>query len=281
MAGETVTDAAKLDAIIKNLNDAAEERKTDRARLDAACAKMDAAEEERKTDRAKLDTACNKLDAAEEEKKKQDAARADAVKADAEEEEKKKADAAKADAARKDADEEERKKADAARLDSAGGDVSKLRAEIAVLRGLMPAQVTPEVKLKMVGHQAKAERVALALGDSAGAAPFVSGESERDYAIRLMTPYLKYSKRWKDKSLEGINDSVLSEIETEVYHDAMTEAIRPTQFQRGALIPTKQTDASNRVITRYVGDPNACWDQFNPPVRHLRRILTPGAGRVQ
>jgi hypothetical protein len=266
MADETTMDA-KLDKIMSH--------------LDGIHSRMDAMEKEQKDSRGRLDAACAQMDsyAKKDAEKEEEAKKADAARKDAEEEEKK-----KADAARKDAEEEEKKKADAARADAARADAAgradKLQSQLDALMRAQPAQLSGEARLKMINHQVKAERVAQAFGDAAGAPPPVNGESERDYAVRLMTPYLKYSKKWKDTPLEGINDSVLAAIETDVYADALNETIRPTQFSPGFAIPTRQKDAAGREITRYVGDPNAIWGKFNPPVRHVRRLLTPGSNRV-
>ena len=266
-----VADAEKLDKILTHLDsmnkrmDAMEATAADSVkRVDAACERMD--------------SYAKKADAEEEERKKADAAKADAARKDAEEEERKKADKARADA------DEEAKKADAARIaDAARGTdvIAQMRAEIDALKSLVPPSVTPDLRQRMVAHQRQADRVASAFGDAAGAPVFSHGETEAEYTVRLLKPYLKFSKKWKEEDLVGINDSALAKIEAEVYADAIAESVRPTQFQRGHLIPITNTDAANRRITHYVGDPNACWDQFNPTVRHVRRILTPGASRVQ
>lgn len=125
--------------------------------------------------------------------------------------------------------------------------------------------------------QSRATRVLEAFGDSTGAAPFVTGESLLDYRARLLAPHMKFSKRWKDVPIEGIrNEAVLEKIEAEVFADALAEATHPTQAPRGTLRAVTTADSAGRPITRYLGDANACWDQFNPPVRHIRKFLTPG-----
>lgn len=271
--------ATKLDALSKRMDSMEEGYADSNKRLDAACAKMDS------DDKARKDAA----EKEEEDKKKADAAKADAAKKDAEEEEKKKADAAKADAAKKDAEEEERKKADAARADAARGDSSqKLQAQIDALTRRLPADLPPDIRQRMTGFQFKAERVAQAFGDSVKAygdsahapSPCLN-ESETDYRVRLLSPFKKHSKAYKDSDLSRIQDAAaFASIEDAIYADAYAEASSPTKATPGVLIPQRIRDAAGREITRYVGDPNACWDQFNPPVRHVRRILTPGANRV-
>jgi hypothetical protein len=290
MAGEQMTDAAKLDAkldsILGGLKDAADERKADRAR-------MDAAEKERKADREKLDSYCAKSDAAE--KERMDAAKADAEKKKEEEEkcrkdaeEKAKADAerATADAAAAKADADAKAKADAAAAATAaeGSELAKLRGEFATLSRLVPAQVTPEVRQRMAGFQRRAHETHLAFGDSAGAPAPMNGESEVDYRIRLLSGFQKHSKVYKDADLSKVaiaDVSVFGAIEDSIYSDAMHEAEHPSVITKGVLIPQKIMDGAGRTITKYVGDPNACWDQFNPPIRHVRRIHVPGSARLQ
>jgi hypothetical protein len=48
------------------------------------------------------------------------------------------------------------------------------------------------------------------------------------------------------------------------------------KYRPGEIHATVVNDASGRPITSYRGDPNACWDQFNPGVRYIRGFNTPG-----
>lgn len=294
MSDAKQADAEKLDKILSHLDSTA-------AKLDAFGKRMDAMETSYADGMKRLDSTCAKMDAdekarkdadekEEEEKKKADAFRADAAKKDAEEEEKKKADAAKADAAKKDAEEDERKKADAAKKDAARADSNAdLKAQIDALTRRLPAELPPDIRQRMTGFQFKAERVAQAFGDSVKAygdsahapSPCLN-ESEVDYRVRLLSPFKKHSKAYKDSDLSKIQDAAaFASIEDAIYADAYAEASSPSKSTPGVLIPQRIRDAAGREITRYVGDPNACWDQFNPPLRHVRRILTPGANRVQ
>jgi hypothetical protein len=249
-----LNDAAKLDAILKGLNDAAEERKSDRAR-------MDASEKERKADREKLDSYCAKSDAAEKE-------RADAEAAD----NKARADATAeeiADAA------ESQRLADAACAES--GDTEKLREEIAALSRLVPAQLTGEVRQRLVTFQSKAERVAQAFGDSAGAPTFANGESEIDYRVRLLSKYRSHSKVYRDADLSKVaiaDADVFTTIEDAIYADALHEASNPSMSNRGVLIPQKIRDSAGREITKYIGEDGACWDRFAPPIRYVVKFRT-------
>ncbi|MGO9039043.1 MAG: hypothetical protein ACLQKH_13755 [Steroidobacteraceae bacterium] len=151
--------------------------------------------------------------------------------------------------------------------------IQDLQRQVAALQRQVGAPI--EGRDKFIAAQSRAEPVYRAFGDTAP--PFMGSERLRDYTIRLLTPHLKHSKRWRDKSLEGTtNDAVLTVIEAEVYADAMSEATHPTSFRPGQIRPVSQPDASGRPITRYVGDQNACWDQFNPPFRYVRRFNTAG-----
>jgi hypothetical protein len=128
---------------------------------------------------------------------------------------------------------------------------------------------------EFVNAQARAHAVARAFGDSAP--PPLVGESLHDYRARLASPYLKHSKALQGANLAKIHDpNAFNAIEDQVYTDAAREAMHPTSFRPGELRAIATPDASGRVITRYVGDPNACWDQFNPGIRYIRRLCVPG-----
>jgi hypothetical protein len=87
---------------------------------------------------------------------------------------------------------------------------------------------------------------------------------------------LKHSKQFKGANLAKVHDpNAFEVVEQQIYADAMSEATHPTTFRPGELRAVATPDASGRTITRYFGDPGACWSQFNPPVRHVRRFMTP------
>ncbi len=285
-----IKDSEKLDAIMSGLDSIKAAQKADREKLDAACAKMDSWEKE------KMDAA--KRDAEEEEKKKSDAARrdaeeeekkkADAARADAEAEEKKKADAALADAAKRDAEEEERKKADAARADAMRLDSAAITARVdAAVAAAMKARVVevpPDVRARLSTYQSRWERVYQAFRDASGAPAPNVGETEIDYRARLASKYQSLAKnpKIKDAKLTEIKDSMTMDlVEDAIFNDALAEATHPTTITPGVLLPHKIRDAAGREITKYTGDPNACWDQFNPPIQYVRKILTPGSARLQ
>jgi hypothetical protein len=128
---------------------------------------------------------------------------------------------------------------------------------------------------EFVHAQARANAVAQAFGDSAP--PPLIGESLQDYRVRLASPYLMHSKTLRGANLAKIHDpNAFNAIEEQVFADAMAEATNPSTFKPGELRRIERADASGRVITRYAGDPNACWDQFNPPIRYVKRLCVPG-----
>jgi hypothetical protein len=128
-----------------------------------------------------------------------------------------------------------------------------------------------------IDAQAKADRVFRAYGDSAPAA--LNGESLNDYRCRLARTFQSHSKQFKSADLSKLGDAhVLTAIEDAIYADASAALHDPATFKAGELRPIITRDPSGREITKYIGQDGACWDQFNPPIRHVRRIITPGSG---
>ena len=126
-----------------------------------------------------------------------------------------------------------------------------------------------------VDAQVKAQRVYQVFSDSAP--PPLQGETSLSYNARLASKYQPFARdpKLKGVKLSEIKDAnALDFIVGRIYNDAMAEATHPTRFQPGELRGIATADQSGRQITRYYGDPNACWDQFNPPIRYVRRFIT-------
>lgn len=256
MAGEVSNskEGEKLDKILSHLDsvhkrlDAMEEGYADsKKRLDAACERMDA------TDKARAD--------AEEQTKEQE--RADAARKDAEKEEEEKK--AKADAARKDA--EDKEKEDKAKADAARADSADLATQIADLRKQIPVELAEEDRARFVDVQSKAERVAQAFGDFAPR--WMSGESLPQYRQRLLSKFKQHSADWKGVDLAKLGDDALAVAETKIYADAWGAATRPVNIEGGTLREVTENDRTGRKITRFYGDPEACWGPFKQPARHV------------
>jgi hypothetical protein len=135
-----------------------------------------------------------------------------------------------------------------------------------------------ESRSEFTEAQKKAHAVAQMYGDSAPGP--LNGEGLQNYRVRLVSQYQKHSRTFKDSNLARIGDPVaLTGIENSIYADAAAALNDPNTFRPGELRAVISLDGANRPITKYVGDPNACWDIFNPPYRHVRRFLTPGTAR--
>jgi hypothetical protein len=138
-----------------------------------------------------------------------------------------------------------------------------------------PGEDRMEDRTQFTAAQQKADAVARLFGDSAPGP--LNGEGLIDYRVRLATPYQKHSKSFKDAKLSLITDpATLAALENQIFADARAALHDPATFRPGELRAVVVMDGANRPITKYIGDPNACWDQFNPPIRHVRRINVPG-----
>jgi hypothetical protein len=145
---------------------------------------------------------------------------------------------------------------------------------------LSPTQgsATMADRSQYVAAQTRATLLLQTFGDSAGAAPFNPGEGLFAYRARLAKQFQAHSPRCRNIDLTGVGDrNAFEALEDQIYGDAGAEAARPTNFKAGELRAIRKADPSGRIITTYVGDPNACWDQFNPPIRYARRFNTAGA----
>ena len=130
---------------------------------------------------------------------------------------------------------------------------------------------------RYIDAQVRADKVCQAFGDSAGAPRWQHGESVPDYLRRLMRPFQKHSRDWKDVDLNKISDdAALGVAEERIYADAMQEALHPTDLPLGTMRKIERTDHAGRRIVEFVGADNACWDQFtfHPGVVRAGRINT-------
>jgi hypothetical protein len=138
-----------------------------------------------------------------------------------------------------------------------------------------PGEDQMEDRSQFTAAQAKAHAVAQMYGDSAPAN--LQGERLQDYRVRLVSQYQKHSRTFKDANLARIGDAAtLTAVENQIYADAAAALHDPSTFRPGELRAVVMMDGANRPITKYIGHEGACWDQFNPPVRHVRRFNTAG-----
>ncbi len=239
-------------------------------KLDKVLAHLDSLHAKHDAMNAKHDALAARLDALEAKGKEAEnteaAVEPEPVAADAAEEEKAKADAAKKDAeeqAKKDASEKEEMKKDAEVLAAN----TALKAQIAELERRIPVELPEADRARFIDAQMKAERVAQTFGDSAGAPRWANGETLAQYQRRLASKYKGHSPAWKDKDLAKLDASVLDVVADQIYADAIAAAINPANIERGTLMERTETDRTNRRITKFFGDPEACWGPFKQPVR--------------
>ena len=134
--------------------------------------------------------------------------------------------------------------------------------------------MTDEDRARFVDAQVKADRVAQAFGDSAGAPRWQQGETLPQYQRRLLGKFKAHSASWKDKDLTKVDASVLDIAENQIYADAMAVAMNPATIGPGMLREEVQTDRTGRRITRFHGDPEACWGPFKQPGRRITNVRT-------
>lgn len=128
--------------------------------------------------------------------------------------------------------------------------------------------------------QLRAEPIYEALGDHSPRP--LAGECLIPFWQRTLEGLQRFSARWAKIPLGGIKDpSTLSAIEQDIFHDATREASNPTHFRKGEVRAIVKMDGSGRPVTRYIGDSDAVWNQFNAPFKcaknGLDSFLTRGA----
>jgi hypothetical protein len=116
-------------------------------------------------------------------------------------------------------------------------------------------------------RQARADSVAQLFGDFAP--PWFAGESDLAYRRRLVGQYQKYSPTWRDAEIGTLSGRALETVESQIFADAAREARQPTSLtlRPGELVERVSTDATGRRITKFHGDPEACWAPFKVPSR--------------
>ncbi|MGH8321592.1 MAG: hypothetical protein ACRESI_06530 [Gammaproteobacteria bacterium] len=249
----------RMDAVERKDASEKEEERDDAHRKDAK--KDEDEDEDEKSERKYA-----KKDEDEEGEEREDADEdEDKAKKDAEEEDKDRKDA------KKDESEDKKEKRRDARADS----IDALSKQLTELSRRIPAEMTDESRSQFVESQIKADKVAQAFGDSAPR--WQNGESLLQYRNRLVRKFQAHSPKWKDADLSMNHDvKTLSNIEDMVFADAIGAARNPAATDAPFLTPVTETDATGRRITRFFGNPEACWGQFKMPARGMININTQG-----
>ena len=148
-------------------------------------------------------------------------------------------------------------------------EIKDLRAQVAALRNQVPANLSANDRKSFVAAQMEASPVYKAFGIADGAPTWLNGETLDEYRVRLANEHKVHSKRWKDIDLSGMSGPALQNVVTQIFADAMVEARHPSTFEPGVLQEYYTHDQTGRRITRFRGDPGACWDQFKSPTRQV------------
>jgi hypothetical protein len=122
-------------------------------------------------------------------------------------------------------------------------------------------------------YQSRAEQIFSALGRD-GAAPLpASDESVTDYRRRICNKLRLISPRWKyiDVSSFPVGPQ-LNLAEEQIFADAVAAVNDPSRAAPGTLIESITTDRANRRISKFIGDPGACWDSFKSSTRGVTGI---------
>jgi hypothetical protein len=122
----------------------------------------------------------------------------------------------------------------------------------------------------MVDTQCRADSVAQAFGESVPKP--MQAEDVLAYRRRLLRPFQRHSKEFKDVDLYKIDGALLDGIETRIYADAAVAAERPDAWPDGRLREMKRTDQSGRVISTFHGN-HSFVRQFKRPALHVRLNL--------
>ena len=107
------------------------------------------------------------------------------------------------------------------------------------------------------------------------------GERPLAYCKRLANGLRKFTKTHKDEPIhDSISGRAFELIENEIYAEALAEAKNPTRNDSvGMLIETKSTGLGGKQVSKFTGDPNACWAPFMTPRTNITRFNNRAGGR--
>jgi hypothetical protein len=96
----------------------------------------------------------------------------------------------------------------------------------------------------------------------------LDGESAGAYTRRLLEPLKKHHPDWANDPLPT-ELPVLNKVKEQILKAAGREAVLPTNIPPGTLIERVTKDAAGREISRFYGDPEACWGEFKIPPKFV------------
>jgi hypothetical protein len=138
--------------------------------------------------------------------------------------------------------------------------------------------MAPEQRSQYAAARGRADDVAHAFGDSAGAPSWQAGESLGAYRARLLNPYRQHCPQWAQVDFTTLQAStpmlerLLSQAETEVFSAALDAARDPDNYPPGTLKEIVTRDATGRKISNFVGDIEVTFGPFKLPSRRARFV---------
>lgn len=167
---------------------------------------------------------------------------------------------------RRDAEERDEKEM---RDDRARKDAVAVRKELDELKKkLSPLDLSDADREQFTAVQARTDEVAQHWGQRASR--FMPGETLMEYRLRMIKPYQKHSKDWKDVDLAPLPDKALAIAETRIRADAIDAAKNSPDVGPGLLREVRKQDATGRTHVSFFGDFDAAFGMFRTPVRGAR-----------
>lgn len=93
------------------------------------------------------------------------------------------------------------------------------------------------------------------------------GESATEHRQRVLGTFQRHSPDWSAVNLRRLKGAALDTAERQIYAAANAAARDPGTVPAGTLREIVETDPTGRRITRFIGDPEACWGPFKSPSR--------------
>ena len=168
----------------------------------------------------------------------------------------------------KETKEEEKEVKDDSRADSK---ILELEKQIAALQSKV-AERSVSDREEMAKAQARADSVAMALGETTSIAPLM-GESVLAFRKRLASRFAKYSDRFKGVDVNTYDKSAFAPIEDMIYADSMSYAKAPPVAE-GTVHMVESRDEAGRMIRTPSAnsDPRAWMDMFSNGAKYRGNI---------
>ena len=112
----------------------------------------------------------------------------------------------------------------------------------------------------LAATRARADSVYQAVAGRPASEP-LPGESPIAYRKRMADGLRKFSAKFKGEEIGGLSGAAFDIVESQIYADAQAAAKTPEVMPKGQLRAITRND-SGHIITEYVGDASAAWDQF-------------------